>query len=66
MLILTRKYGESIWVGDDIKITLFRNDGYPNSARIAITAPSNISILREELRTNKEGSCTKPSLLWLP
>ena len=47
MLILRRKKNESILIGDNIRITLLEcaSDG----VRIAIDAPKQISIIREEL-----------------
>lgn len=48
MLVLSRKKGESIWLGDDIEITITEVKG--EQVRIAINAPKNISILRGELR----------------
>ena len=56
MLILRRKKNESILIGDNIRITLLEcaSDG----VRIAIDAPKQISIIRDELseaeRINKE------------
>lgn len=47
MLVLSRKPGESILIGDDITITLVRVG--PNSCRIGITAPRHMNIVREEL-----------------
>jgi carbon storage regulator len=47
MLILTRKLGESIKVGDDIKITLLDIKG--KYIRIGIEAPRNVSVHREEV-----------------
>jgi len=55
MLILRRKKNESILIGDNIRITIIEcaSDG----VRLAIDAPKQISILREELseaeKTNK-------------
>lgn len=47
MLIITRKKGESLMIGDDIEITISKiEDG---SVKIGIEAPKNISILRKEL-----------------
>lgn len=47
MLIITRKKGESLMLGDDIEITISKiEDG---SVKIGINAPKNISILRKEL-----------------
>ena len=47
MLVITRKEGESILIGDDIEITISKiSDG---SAKIAINAPREMPILRKEL-----------------
>ena len=47
MLVITRKEGESILIGDDIEITISKvSDG---SAKIAINAPRKMTILRKEL-----------------
>ena len=47
MLILQRKAGESLQVGDDITISVVSIDS--NRVRLAISAPNNVSILRSEL-----------------
>jgi len=47
MLVLTRKLGESVIIGDDIVITVLDVKG--NSARLGIAAPANISVHREEI-----------------
>ena len=49
MLVITRKKGESILIGDDIEITLSKIDD--GSVKLAISAPRNITILRKELYT---------------
>ena len=47
MLVVTRKQGESILIGDDIEISVSKiEDG---SVKIAIQAPREMSILRKEL-----------------
>ena len=47
MLVVTRKQGESILIGDDIEISVSKiEDG---SEKIAIQAPREMSILRKEL-----------------
>lgn len=46
MLVLTRKIGTNILIGDDIKISLISVDG--DKARIGIEAPRDVRILREE------------------
>ena len=45
MLVLTRKLGERIKIGEDVWITLLEVGG--NRARIGIEAPKEIRILRE-------------------
>lgn len=47
MLVLSRKPGERILVGKDVKITVIRVG--PNSVRIGIDAPPEMNIVREEL-----------------
>lgn len=47
MLVLSRKPGERIHIGDDIVITLVRVG--PNNSRIGIEAPRGVSIRREEI-----------------
>lgn len=47
MLILTRKLGESITIGDDIKIQVLEIKG--KQVRLGIQAPKKFSIHREEI-----------------
>lgn len=47
MLVLSRKVGERILLGDDIVITVVRIG--PNATKIGIDAPKNMNIAREEL-----------------
>lgn len=47
MLILQRKAGESLLIGEDITIRVISVDG--TRVRLAITAPEDVSILRSEL-----------------
>ncbi|EGG30385.1 Carbon storage regulator [Aequoribacter fuscus] len=47
MLILTRKVGESITIGDDATITVVASKG--GQVRIGIDAPKSVSITRSEL-----------------
>lgn len=47
MLVLTRKAGQSIRIGDDIVIKIFDIDG--SQVKLAIEAPKGIPIFREEL-----------------
>lgn len=47
MLVLTRKPGESLRIGDDIRITVVEIDG--SNIKIGIDAPRSVSIYREEV-----------------
>lgn len=47
MLILTRKPGESLYIGDDIKITIVELKGH--QIRVGIDAPEELRIYREEI-----------------
>ena len=47
MLILTRRIGESLTIGEDIKITLLGIKG--NQVRIGIDAPKDVEVHREEI-----------------
>jgi carbon storage regulator CsrA len=49
MLILTRKTGQSIYIGDDIKITVQELRG--NQIRLGVDAPPEVKIFREEIYT---------------
>ena len=47
MLVLTRKAGESVYIGQDISITIVKVNG--RQVRLQIDAPREVPILREEL-----------------
>ncbi len=47
MLILSRKPGDSICIGDNIKLTVLENDGH--QVRIGIDAPREVPVHREEV-----------------
>ena len=47
MLILTRRAGESVHIGDDMKITVFSIQG--KQVKLGITVPENIVVYREEV-----------------
>jgi carbon storage regulator len=48
MLVLTRKPGEKIMIGDDIVITFLESRG-SEGVRIGIDAPRHLAIKREEI-----------------
>lgn len=47
MLILTRRVGESLMVGDEVTITVLGVKG--NQVRIGVNAPKEIGVHREEI-----------------
>ncbi len=47
MLILTRRTGEALIIGDDIEVTVLSVDG--NQVKIGIDAPDDVAIHREEV-----------------
>lgn len=47
MLVITRKKGESLLIGDNIEITVVKLDD--GSVKLAIEAPKDVTILRKEL-----------------
>jgi carbon storage regulator len=48
MLILTRRVGETIMVGDEIQVSVLAVKG--NQVRIGVTAPKDMPVDREEVR----------------
>ena len=47
MLILTRRVGESLIIGDDVTITVLGVKG--NQVRIGVNAPRDVAVHREEI-----------------
>ena len=48
MLVLSRKPGEKIQIGENVTVTIVRIDRY--TVRIGIEAPRDMNIVREELK----------------
>lgn len=47
MLILTRKVGESLLIGDEISIKILSTQG--NQVKVGVSAPKDVSVYREEI-----------------
>ena len=57
MLVLSRKPGEKILIGDNVTITIVRIG--PNTVRLGIDAPRDMNIVRDELtQTERVGEVT--------
>jgi carbon storage regulator len=61
MLILTRRVGETLVIGDDVTITVLGVRG--NQVRVGVNAPKDVAVHREEIyqriqdEKNDENSC---------
>lgn len=47
MLILTRRVGETVMIGDDVTVTVLGVKG--NQVRVGVSAPKDIAVHREEI-----------------
>ena len=57
MLVLSRKVGETIWIGEDVEIVVSEIKG--EQVKIGIRAPRNIEVIRGELRQDISVSNTE-------
>lgn len=53
MLILTRRIGEAIVIGDDVTVTVMQVDGRNGAVRIGIKAPPEVQVDRQEIRDRR-------------
>ena len=60
MLVLTRKIGEKIIIGDDISLTILGLFG--NHVRLGINAPKSVDIHREEVYVKIQNDNQDPSI----
>jgi carbon storage regulator len=61
MLILTRRVGETLVIGDDVNVTVLGVRG--NQVRLGVNAPKEVTVHREEIyqRIQKEGDSNDSS-----
>jgi carbon storage regulator len=57
MLILTRRVGESLMIGDEVTITVLGVKG--NQVRIGVDAPRDVAVHREEIYNRIQGGDDK-------
>ena len=57
MLILTRRVGESLMIGDDVTITVLGVKG--NQVRIGVDAPKEVAVQREEILNRIENAAAE-------
>jgi carbon storage regulator len=55
MLVLTRKIGEKIYIGEGITLTVVQLKG--NTVRLGIEAPQDVPIVRAELTDDRRRQC---------
>jgi carbon storage regulator len=60
MLILTRRVGETLMIGENVAVTVLRVKG--NQVRLGVNAPKDVSVHREEIfqRLRKEDDSAAP------
>ncbi len=58
MLILTRRVGESLMIGDNVTVTVLGVKG--NQVRIGVDAPKSVAVHREEIYSRIHGEKPLP------
>jgi carbon storage regulator len=59
MLILTRRVGESVVIGEDVTVTVLGVKG--NQVRIGINAPKHVAVHREEIFERIKNGTGRPA-----
>ena len=59
MLILTRRVGETLMIGDNVSVTVLRVKG--NQVRLGVNAPKDVSVHREEIFERIQNEVDEPS-----